>query len=561
MTASSVAVPKNGIVSVFVMDPKRCEAVARDWPTPFQLKYLQDLKPEFGVEDEQQWVVSHPRFPNKFVLIENPEQLYDGCTIQVTTPRKQVYVSASDESFMKIPVVWFPNANGEEIEVAMSKATGILPPLHITTESGSALAISSSIPDGTHMILQTGRPPSRAQNNKTSSTYAPSHSRSSTTRSTSRGPPIRGQSSEMGDVGGQPLTRASSQKSFRNGNSNKPFRSVTPPRNRSRNLSPQPSGSSQRGAGSSVRGENSQYGCNPPKQFNEEHCVHILQGHSGFVLCVCIVGDVLFTGSQDHNIMIWDLNNLQYIGTLPGHRGFVKCLAASFPRKLLFSGSQDKTIKVWSLETFSVIKTLFAHTADVHCITILELRDVLVSASEDKSIRIWDLNNLSPLAVIDNAHTGGIFSLDALPSNYVLSGGRDRTIKLWNDRWQVAKTLFPPHYDGVTALAVSTKRQKFYSASRDKSIKEWDGLTLENTVQQVHVHSDWITTMALSPDEEELYTGSRDCVIKVWNAETLQCKYSMSGHRGAVNAIFASNGYVFSASNDRTVRVWKPPQE
>ena len=41
------------------------------------------------------------------------------------------------------------------------------------------------------------------------------------------------------------------------------------------------------------------------------HCVHILAGHNGFVQCLCSVGDVLFTGSQDCNIMIWDLNNLQ----------------------------------------------------------------------------------------------------------------------------------------------------------------------------------------------------------------------------------------------------------
>merc|ERR1719379_2446412 len=89
----------------------------------------------------------------------------------------------------------------------------------------------------------------------------------------------------------------------------------------------------------------------------EEHCAHILAGHTGFIFCLCSVGDILFTGSQDSNIMIWDLNNLQYIGTLPGHRGFVKCLAASYVKKTLVSGSQDRTIKVWSLDTFSCAET------------------------------------------------------------------------------------------------------------------------------------------------------------------------------------------------------------
>eukprot|EP00392_Amoebophrya_sp_AT5.2_P016933 g17243.t1 len=120
-------------------------------------------------------------------------------------------------------------------------------------------------------------------------------------------------------------------------------------------------------------------GCTPLRVTEpDECCVHILQGHSGFVLCLCVVGDVLFTGSQDWSvnstspitpasvvgdvlftgsqdstIMIWDLNNLQYIGTLPGHKGFVKCLDASYSKKALISGSADKSLKVWSLETFS----------------------------------------------------------------------------------------------------------------------------------------------------------------------------------------------------------------
>merc|ERR1719261_1003924 len=121
---------------------------------------------------------------------------------------------------------------------------------------------------------------------------------------------------------------------------------ISPPRARSPSSANSPAGSTTPAAHQSAP---------------EEHCVHILAGHTGFIFCVCSVGDILFTGSQDNNVMIWDLNNLQYIGTLPGHRGFVKCLASSYSRKLLCSGSQDKTVKVWSLDTFSAVKTLYGH--------------------------------------------------------------------------------------------------------------------------------------------------------------------------------------------------------
>jgi len=237
------------------------------------------------------------------------------------------------------------------------------------------------------------------------------------------------------------------------------------------------------------------------------------------------------------------------------------CLASSYERKILLSGSQDKTIKAWSLETFTVEHTFTGHKADVHTICILEQRNACVSGSEDRSIRVWDLLTYKPIAVVDSAHAGGIFTMACLPLNYVLSGGRDRSIMLWNDQWKVAKALTPPHCDAVTALCVSGKTQKFYSASRDKTIKEWDGLALCVTEkQQPHAHADWVTCMTMSP-EDTLISGSRDCAVKVWDVQSgyMICTHQLRGHAGAVSAVAASNDLLFSASYDRSVRVWRLP--
>lgn len=287
----------------------------------------------------------------------------------------------------------------------------------------------------------------------------------------------------------------------------------------------------------------------------DEHCVHILAGHAGFVLSLCSVGDVLFSGSQDCNIMIWDLNNLQYIGTLPGHRGFVKCMGASLLHKLLCSGSQDKTIKVWSLETFSATKTLTGHTGEVNTLTILEGTDVLCSGSEDKSIRVWDLGSLTQLTCLEQAHQSSVFALRQLDPGHFLSASRDRTVKVWAaSTWQAQKTLSPPHYDGVSDLAVGSGH--FYSASRDRSIRRWDSQSFESDLQLTHAHGDWLASLALSSSEKVLFSGSKDCVVKVWDAD-LHCKDLLLGHRGAISALITIDGHLFSASHDRTVRVWR----
>eukprot|EP00919_Chromeraceae_sp_WS-2016_P073962 GHVR01174950.1.p1 GENE.GHVR01174950.1~~GHVR01174950.1.p1 ORF type:complete len:335 (-),score=45.79 GHVR01174950.1:114-1118(-) len=290
----------------------------------------------------------------------------------------------------------------------------------------------------------------------------------------------------------------------------------------------------------------------------QQDCIHVLSGHLGYVSSLQVAGDVLFTASQDSNIMIWDLNNLQYIGHLPAHKGLVRCLASSYCRKLLFSGSQDRTIKAWSLETFSVCRTLRGHTGEVMCLLVIEERETLVSGSEDKSIRLWCLNNLNPLLVLEDSHSAGVHCLSKLNIDHIVSGSRDKKIKVWSTiSWDTARSLHPPHYDCVTSFAVSTSGHTFYSASRDKSIKEWEVDTLESTAHAVHVHADWIQALAYSPTLALLYSASKDCTIKAWD-QHLNNRLTLVGHTGPVTCMLPLNDFLFTGSHDRTVRVWKP---
>lgn len=298
------------------------------------------------------------------------------------------------------------------------------------------------------------------------------------------------------------------------------------------------------------------------KQLQQE-CVHMLAGHAGAVTSLEIVGDVLFSGSADATIMIWDLNNLQYIGALPGHKGAIKALAASgtnSSHKLLCSGSTDKTIKLWSLTTFSVEKTLSGHTGEVLSLCILDDRAILASGSSDKSIRLWCLRDLAPLLILENAHASDVFALHPLNNSrgLIVSGSRDRCIKVWDSsNWESTRTLHPPHYDSVTCFASLPNGLKFYSGSRDKSLKEWDLSTLTSSVHGLHLHTDWITAMTYSPHLGLLFTAGKDGTVKGWDAH-LVCRCVLVGHQGPVSSLWALNEYLFSGGSDRHVRVWKP---
>ena len=72
-----------------------------------------------------------------------------------------------------------------------------------------------------------------------------------------------------------------------------------------------------------------------------------LEGHTDAVYCLTVVGNKLYTGSDDRTIRVWDIDTHQHIATLEGHTAGVECLAVVGNK--LCSGSWDDTIRAWTL--------------------------------------------------------------------------------------------------------------------------------------------------------------------------------------------------------------------
>lgn len=87
------------------------------------------------------------------------------------------------------------------------------------------------------------------------------------------------------------------------------------------------------------------------------------KAHQMAVLCICLAGEFLFSGSADKNIGIWKreaFGKLSKVGVINGHEGPVKCLQAS-PNIvgggfLLYSGGLDKSLRVWWVPKHSTLQ-------------------------------------------------------------------------------------------------------------------------------------------------------------------------------------------------------------
>lgn len=200
-----------------------------------------------------------------------------------------------------------------------------------------------------------------------------------------------------------------------------------------------------------------------------------------------------------------------------------------------------------------------AHPEEAHeeCVyTIQYSANHLVSGSRDKTIRIWDLDT-QRLTHTLRGHDASVLCLqfDERPEqDLVASGGSDCHVLLWKfSSGQLITKLERAHSESVLNLRFDERF--LITCSKDKTIKVW------NRRQLVPGGQDYpapVSSSARYPsyivNAEQIITSQQLHSIKPLKPFTLLM--TLHGHTAAVNAIQILDGQVVSASGDRTVKVW-----
>ncbi|RWA06511.1 hypothetical protein EKO27_g8592 [Xylaria grammica] len=126
---------------------------------------------------------------------------------------------------------------------------------------------------------------------------------------------------------------------------------------------------------------------------------------------IALSDDVLFVGTQEGRIMVWELCTGRQVTTPPCHIQAVTCMAVT-PYHLL-TGSDDSNVHVWSLSQLLELdptiehepqETLSNHRAAITSLVVSQSvnRDtnICISASKDKSCVIWNYQLGTPLRTL-----------------------------------------------------------------------------------------------------------------------------------------------------------------
>lgn len=236
--------------------------------------------------------------------------------------------------------------------------------------------------------------------------------------------------------------------------------------------------------------------------------------------------------------------------TILTQRGVVKTLTIGMTALLCMAG----TAKV-SLAS----QTVGYHSGGASCVNISPNGQYLISGGWDKLIKIWNPSTKT-LVKSFKGHTAVVTSVAFTPnSTQVVSGSSDGTVKIWD---AASAKLMRSISVGptISSIAVSPDGLTIASADYAYNVCLWQ-LSNGKAIKTLKGHTDRVLTLAFSPDGKTLASGAVDTTIRLWDmsggASKAYCKATLRGHLGEVSSLaFFKDGVLASTSLDTTVRLW-----
>ncbi|KAK6582292.1 hypothetical protein PZA11_004700 [Diplocarpon coronariae] len=257
----------------------------------------------------------------------------------------------------------------------------------------------------------------------------------------------------------------------------------------------------------------------------------------GYALCCAFLpGDkIVAIGTKPGQLELFDVASASDIAKVEAHEGAVWSIQVHPDGKSLVSGGADKSVKFWNFEVVqeeipgtkrTTPRLKLAHTRtlkvsdDILSVRFSPDARLLAVALLDNTVKVFFVDSLK-LFLNLYGHKLPVLSMDiSFDSKLIVTCSADKNVRLWGLEFGDCHKAFFAHQDSILQVVFVPHNQggnghHFFSSSKDKLIKYWDGDKFEQ-IQRLDGHHGEIWALAVSKTGNFLVSASHDKSIRVW---------------------------------------------
>ena len=269
-------------------------------------------------------------------------------------------------------------------------------------------------------------------------------------------------------------------------------------------------------------------------------CIRTLE--CGYVLCCSFLpGDkIIIVGTKSGELDLYDVASSAMVSSTKAHEGAIWTLQVHPDGKSVASGSADKSVKFWKFEI--VHEEVLGTERTTPRLQLTHARTLNLS-DDILSLRFSPDRRLLALALLDN--TVKVFFVDSLKLYLNLYG----------------------HKLPVLNMDISYDSKLIVTCSADKNVRLW-GLDFGDCHKAFFAHQDSIMQVSFIPHSQggnghHFFSASKDRLVKYWDGDKFEQIQKLEGHHGEIWALVVSRtgDFVVTASHDKSIRIWEEGDE
>ncbi|KAJ3109064.1 hypothetical protein HDU97_009182 [Phlyctochytrium planicorne] len=253
----------------------------------------------------------------------------------------------------------------------------------------------------------------------------------------------------------------------------------------------------------------------------------------------------------------WVLDDKQYFNQ---HHSKVCSADYNVRSNIVVVGFHSGVFGIWEVSDFSNIHTLSISQSKIDALAINNSGEWLAfGCAKFGQLLVWEWQSETYIL----KQQGHFHQMNCIAysqdGQYVVSGGDDGKVKLWNTQTGFCFVTFSDHSGSVRAVEFTKRGQVVLTCSVDGTVRAYDMVRYRNFRTFTSPTPVQFSCLAVDSSGEIVCAGSLDTFeVFVWSVQTGKLLEILSGHNGPISCLSFSpvDGRLVSGSWDKTVRTW-----